>query len=91
MKDKKVTRRASINWFSSKMEEILSENDYKGGWDHLHFKYLFDMMRLELDELLIAYHEIDYWKLLSEEDKNKLICECVDIANFAMMIADNVR
>lgn len=76
------------------MEAKLRENDHKSGWQGCRFAHLFPRLREETDELLVKAHPLQLDTMsekLSEEDACELIRECADIANFAMMIADNIR
>ena len=73
-------------WFARKMEAKLRENDHKNHWSGCGFDYLFNRLREETVELDKTY--------ISDGDKadfNEVQKEAADIANFAMMIADNAR
>lgn len=86
--------RKAVQWFAEEMEAKLRENDHKGGWQGCRFRYLFDRLRQETDELLVAAHPLQLDTIaetLTQDDACKLVRECTDIANFAMMIADNIR
>jgi NTP pyrophosphatase (non-canonical NTP hydrolase) len=75
--------RPSVFKFAYAMEEILKENDRKGGWEECSHWYLFEQLEGELGEL----REI----LEAGKTKNKLEQirkECTDIANYAHMIYD---
>ena len=73
--------RKEIKWFASEMEKVLARNDYKGGWKFEDYDYLFDRLHDEWIELR---------KELRRKNKSNenILKECVDIANFSMMIAD---
>jgi hypothetical protein len=89
-----MNTRKEVQWFAEEMEAKLKENDHKGGWYGCRFRALFPRLREETDELLLAAHPLNLDTMaekLTEEDACNLIRECADIANFAMMIADNVR
>lgn len=76
------------------MEAKLRENDHKGGWQGCRFSELFPRIAHERDELLLAAHPLrldTMAETLTTQDACELIRECADIANFAMMIADNIR
>lgn len=79
--------REQVKWFAEQMENKLKENEYKGGWDDCNVYWLWQRLRDESRELLNA---IDLCRDLGA-DKNNIIREAVDVANFAMMIADIVR
>lgn len=86
--------RKAIQWFAEEMEAKLRENDHKGGWEGRRFGELFPRIAQERDELLLAAHPLNLDTIaerLTHEDACELIRECADIANFAMMIADNIR
>lgn len=86
--------RQTIEWFAQEMEAKLRENDHKGGWQGCRFTALFPRLRQETDELLVKAHPLQLDTIaetLTLEDACELVRECADIANFAMMIADNIR
>lgn len=68
--------------FAAVMEEKLIANSHKGGWDGLSNRYLLRRLRTEVREL---ERELD----CPFPKPKKIAKECADIANFAMMIADN--
>lgn len=69
------------------MESKLQENDHKGGWQGCDSYWLLDRARAECLELL---REFSVHRDLSD-NKEKIIRECSDVANFVMMIANKVR
>ena len=73
--------RKKIKWFANEMEKVLSNNDYKGGWEFEDYDYLFDRLRDEYIELRRELKKGD-------ENSSNILKECVDVANFSMMIAD---
>ena len=78
--------RPVVQWFAEHMELRLMENDHKSGWDDESREFL--LGRLEAN-----YHSL-YAKLQgygSCFDADGTIRKAVNIANFAMMIADNSR
>ena len=83
--------RDSVQWFTERMEKTLRKNDYKGGWERCDFEYLLGRLNDELGELneLTKDEILDYKP--SKSRAKKVTHECLDIANFAMMIADNLR
>jgi len=86
--------RKELQWFAEEMEAKLRENDHKSGWHGNTVRSLFQRLREESDELLVQSHPLQLDTIaetLSREDACELIRECADIANFAMMIADNIR
>ncbi|PEP86132.1 hypothetical protein [Bacillus pseudomycoides] len=79
--------RAEVKWFAEQMESKLQENDHKGGWKQCGKYWLFERMQEEMTELL---QELSLFSN-DAENEDRVIKECADIANFAMMIADKVR
>jgi hypothetical protein len=73
-----VKLRESVQWFAQQMELKLRENDHKGGWSDHDFYSLFTRLKQEAQELETCPNSED-------------IREAADVANFAMMIADNAR
>ncbi len=81
--------------FSNKMETSLKRNDYKTHWNLTSIYYLHQKIRQEFDELGINFLRYQFYK--SENLSNESLCsslaslakQCVDIANYAMMINDN--
>lgn len=78
-----VTVRDSVARFALIMEEKLSGADHKPHWSRLPYGYLLSRLLDELSELNIAV-SYGYTPVL-------IARECADVANFAMMIADNLR
>jgi hypothetical protein len=70
--DEALNMRPEVLAFAWLMEDKLRQNDHKGGWKECSFDYLMHRLVQEQDELLKQPH----------------ISEAVDVANFAMMIAD---
>jgi hypothetical protein len=73
--------RSEVRWFAKEMESTLKKNDHKGGWQKETMEYLFNRLKEEVDELEPALYD----------KYRKCIREAADVANFAMMIADNNR
>lgn len=92
----KIVLRKSVAWFAQKMEEKLRENDdLKKHWSSMDEDDLLDLMRGEFEELFekcsnIGF-DIFFKKITCDKKIESLILECADIANYAMMIADNAR
>jgi len=74
--------REEVLWFATEMEVVLQENNHKGGWVNCHVLDLLSKLQEEISELITA---------IREGESEDVIKECVDIANYAMMIADNSR
>jgi hypothetical protein len=84
---KRFVIRDEVAWFAKEMEEVLTDNDHKGGWSDCDIKdYLFPRLMQELKELEDVLIRNPH--LYSSLD---IVKECADVANFAMMIADNAN
>ena len=75
--------RSAVAVFANAMEQVLRENDHKGGWDDMGVDALISRMREELVELE------DSWQDADTPIKN-VLREAVDVANYAMKIHDNL-
>jgi len=69
--------RPEVMKFARAMEKKLRENDHKGGWEKCSEEYLIGRIKDETSELESAL------------TMQAVTSECVDIANFAMMISEN--
>jgi len=80
----KITQRETrgLNWFVREMEKKLEANFYKREWCFCSLQYL--SMRLTQEKKELA-------RAIKKKDKKRIIEECADVANFAMMIADNTH
>lgn len=87
-----MTPRDTVQWFSVKMENRLRKNDHKGGWDRENGDFLSDKLKEEFEEVqeLLKKLNFDIILIKNKRTRTKLINECADLANIAMMIADNV-
>ena len=74
--------RDEVVWFAQEMETNLRANDCKGGWDGCSPKWLMNRLRQETAELRRA---------IEHGNPEAILSEAADVANFAMMIADNAR
>lgn len=90
--------REPVLWFADRMEKKLRENDHKGHWSRCTNRYLFVRLRTELRELVAAasgFRRMTKKKLSTDADLlaagEAVMREAADVANFAMMIADNTR
>lgn len=75
--------REPLRSFAKTMELKLCENDDKGGWEGCTLAYLTRRLQGEFGEVRRA--------LKSNKSADEVERECADVANFAMMIADNYR
>lgn len=81
--------REQVQWFAGQMESKLQENDHKGGWENCGIFWLRGRLLEEANELsgvMYASHNSE-----SGLDLENIIREASDVANFAMMIADQAR
>jgi hypothetical protein len=74
--------RPEVLRFAQVMEARLRDNDHKGGWENESDSYLLRRLDEETTELQRAVFG------MTDE---YIIMEAADVANFAMMIADNHR
>lgn len=72
--------RPTVFSFAYEMEKQLKSNDFKGGWSDEHKTFLYQKLDKKLSELR---------RPLSNGKKVEITEICADIANYAMMIADN--
>ena len=72
----------SLKLFTKEMHKELIANEFKGGWSDECLSDLYASLGNEVSELQVA---------LIDDDEAEIISECADIANFAMMIAENAR
>ena len=75
--------RLIVEEFANVMEDVLKENDHKGGWDNMDIEAMLFRLHEEVAEL---EDEILLWT--REIDAAKVRKEAADIANFAMFIYD---
>ena len=89
-----IELRESVKWFAEQMELVLRKNDHKGGWKNCTWEYLFDRLEEEQKELVEECYKDGYsdvFDIFLNTNTEAMIKEAVDVANFAMMIADNLR
>ena len=77
-----------VQWFAHHMLQKLNnqKNQVKPGWDCAAIGHLILDLKAEIKELEI---EIERQVKNKISDPNAILSECCDVANFAMMIADN--
>ncbi len=78
MEDSNV--RPEVTKFAEIMEKQLKANEHKGGWKRCDSSFLMKELQRNYDAL---------WALQPDEDKAQILRRAANIANFAMMIADN--
>jgi len=77
--------RETIEWFAGYMESKLREHDKdkgKHGWVDCANSHLFDLIKTEVLKLEKALSNMDHCSIT-------VMRSAADLANFAMMIADN--
>ena len=82
--------RPSVLWFADRMEAKLRKNDHKGGWKASELSELLVLLEKEVAELGQAAFRLACLEI-TDSTIHGVIDEAVDVANFAMMIADNAR
>lgn len=88
--------RDEVAWFAGEMERMLRKNDHKSGWDNDYLGDLLSRMREEARELRLIVDDAQLYPgsrrdNYSTAQLEAIIREAADVANFAMMIADNAR
>lgn len=73
--------RKPVRNFALLMEQKLKLNDDKGGWEDAKIEWLLCRLEEEIEEFRGAIEE--------GADSEYIALEAADVANFAMMIADN--
>jgi hypothetical protein len=71
----------AVHDFGVEMLKKLLKNSHKAHWSTVDCDYLFDRIIQEIEEL----------KAARSGSVAEIVSECADVANFAMMIADNVK
>lgn len=89
----KIELRPELAAFATHMEQVLRNNDHKGGWEHLNLCALSLYVEKELHELNAAIHR--FHKDCNPDNVEGLLhaiqLEACDLANYAMMLHDNVN
>jgi NTP pyrophosphatase (non-canonical NTP hydrolase) len=71
----------AVHDFGVEMLKKLFKNRRKAHWSTVSHQYLFDRLLEEIEELRDAMTGTE----------GDIVSECADVANFAMMIADNLK
>lgn len=74
--------RPIVEEFANVMEDVLKENDHKGGWDNMDIEALLFRLKEEVVELEDELQNA--WGF----DTAAIRSEAADVANFAMFIYD---
>lgn len=95
LKQRPTVVREPVLWFTGVMESKLRENDHKGGWAEADFSVTHLVFRIEeeLQEVRAVLRPAIGRSLneLGIGDLVSLVREYADLANFAMMGADQAR
>lgn len=84
---KKVDLRKPLKWFAQQCEEVLRQNDHKIGWSHKSTTALIGRLYNKVREV----EQEDIVSNLQGYNREHVVRACCDVANYAMMIADNVH
>lgn len=76
--------RESVIKFSHDMEKQMEVNDHKGCWGKEHHQDLSSLLGNNLEKL-----RKELFKTPHARDNHEITIRCANIANYAMMIADN--
>jgi hypothetical protein len=74
--------RKVVREFAHDMEKLLKENEHKSGWENEDVVFLGNQIAKNFEKLAREFKKIDI-------NKQEITTRCANIANFAMMIADN--
>lgn len=74
--------REVVRWFSRLMEAKLQQNDHRGGWRQCEDSYLMGRLQSCVLDLAVA---------IRKANGTLILLQAADVANFAMMVADNRR
>lgn len=74
--------REEVKKFAQEMEKQLQANEHKGGWKKCNDYLLYKGIEHNARELVQTL-------MMAEGNKADIIRRCANIANYAMMIADN--
>ncbi|MNB86388.1 hypothetical protein D3C75_333310 [compost metagenome] len=82
-----------VKWFSTKMLEQLQANQHKIGWDDESNEYLLNELDRNVVKLMMATSLFDMKDnaVVRESSRKEILRRTANIANFAMMIADNAN
>lgn len=95
MKTKSIPKglRPEVIEFAKAMEKVLKENDYKMHWTESDVHSLFEKAKREMRELeeSLGYICRECGEKHEPSTLHKPEKECVDVANFMMMIFDLIK
>lgn len=90
MRDLTVDNEA-VRWFAERMLRKLAVNRHKEHWHSELQGHLFVKLVGEVEELRFELNREKPRETYSKDEREKVIDEAADVANFAMMIAHNAR
>jgi inorganic triphosphatase YgiF len=82
-----IELRDELKWFAEQMEKVLRDNDWKVNWKLVDFGELYERFYKDARLMMSEWINEDYW----ENYEDIIIAECVDVANYCMMIADKMK
>lgn len=94
LEGKQIVPRHTVKWFAEEMEAKLQDNDHKGGWSDESIEWLQTRMYKNYRDLVTSTLNL---RVAQEDDRlsareiDRLVRDCADVANRAMMIADNAK
>jgi len=74
--------RPPVQQFAIRMENKLQLNDHKDGWRNEKISYLMEQLQQKVNKLKLEFTYMH---------TQQMVPETINIANFAMMIADNIE
>lgn len=85
--------RSELMWFANQQEKKLSKRmASKVAWQKTGVRVLANRLLDEVEELVVEIKKgMEQTRQGSMPDTDSIIDECVDVANFAMMIADKAK
>lgn len=89
--------RPEVKWFAEQMEKRLAENDWQPGWKHADVFHLYEKLKHNTVHLYLALRRfteemrIDCFGEDFYAERERVIKQATDVANFAMMLADIAR
>ncbi|MCK9459919.1 MAG: hypothetical protein M0R80_09805 [Proteobacteria bacterium] len=80
--------RTEVKDFAILMEDKLRKNDFKGGWKQDDITTLLLKLQVNVEKL---FNDAVMSRSSTDITQMKSIDDCADIANYAMMIVDNIK
>jgi len=91
-----IVLRPEVQWFAEQMELMLQANDHKQGWSSESSEYLLMECERNFDALDVACSNFNRAAHTAHTELRKewlsaILRRSANVANFAMMVADNAR